>query len=319
MKTYETESFDKVLAEKIDYIEEVINDYLPEERGQQRIIFEAMNYSVLGGGKRIRPMLMMETYLLFGGQYLQWIHPFMVAVELIHNYSLVHDDLPAMDNDEYRRGKKTTHVEYGETIGILAGDGLLNYAFETAIKAYFMIPVNDKDNETDYKDRVAKSLQILANKAGVNGMIGGQVIDTYILEGQSTKGQDKDKLLNSLNHMYSLKTGALIELSMMIGATLAGAEDTQVLQVEEMAKNIGLAFQIQDDVLDVTSTTEKLGKPVLSDERNEKLTYISILGLEKAKEEVAYYSDRSIDIYNEIGEENLFLFDLVNMLINREK
>lgn len=182
-----------------------------------------------------------------------------------------------------------------------------------------MIPVNDKDNETDYKDRVAKSLQILANKAGVNGMIGGQVIDTYILEGQSTKGQDKDKLLNSLNHMYSLKTGALIELSMMIGATLAGAEDTQVLQVEEMAKNIGLAFQIQDDVLDVTSTTEKLGKPVLSDERNEKLTYISILGLEKAKEEVAYYSDRSIDIYNEIGEENLFLFDLVNMLINREK
>ncbi len=319
MNAYKTDNFNKVLEGKIDYIEEIISDYLPEERGKQRIIFEAMNYSVLGGGKRIRPMLMMESYLLFGGEYLEWIHPFMVAIELIHSYSLVHDDLPAMDNDEFRRGKKTTHVEYGETIGILAGDGLLNYAFETAIKAYFNLPTNDSQMEAEYKDRVGKSMQILANKAGTFGMIGGQVIDTYILEGQTIKGQDKDKLLDSLNHMYTLKTSALLELSMMVGATLAGAEDSQVLQIGEMASNIGLAFQIQDDVLDVTSTTKKLGKPVLSDERNEKLTYISLLGLEKAKEEVVYYTDRSIEIYNEIGKENLFLFDLINMLISREK
>lgn len=317
MKAYKTEDFDKVLQEKTNYIEEVIKDYLPEEEGEQKVIFEAMNYSVLAGGKRIRPMLMMETYLLFNGKNLEWIHPFMVAIELIHSYSLVHDDLPAMDNDEYRRGQETTHIKYGETIGILAGDSLLNYAFETAIKAYYNIPLGIE--ESNYKDRVVKALQILANKAGSYGMIGGQVIDTYILEGQTIKGKDTNQLVKSLNHMYNLKTGCLMEASMMIGAILAGANDKQVTQIEDMAGYIGLAFQIQDDILDITSTTEDLGKPIHSDERNEKLTYVSLLGLEKAKEEVTDYSKKSLDIYNNLGKSNPFLYDLIKQLINREK
>lgn len=322
MNKYNSKDYEKVLKEKTEYIEGTIKSYLPKEEGKQKIIFEAMNYSVLNGGKKIRPMLMMESYYLFGGKQVELIHPFMAAIEMIHCYSLVHDDLPAMDNDEYRRGKKTTHVKYGETIGILAGDGLLNYAFETAIKAYYKDGTSyhlDVEETPDYRDRVVKSLQVLAEKAGVYGMIGGQIIDTCILEGQSIEGQDKTELLESLNHMYNLKTGGLIESSMMIGAILGGAIQSQVSQIEEMASNIGLAFQIQDDILDVTSTSETLGKPVLSDERNEKMTYVSLLGLDKAKEEVAYYSGRSLDIYNKIGKSNHFLYDLINQLINREK
>ncbi|NLJ90891.1 MAG: polyprenyl synthetase family protein [Clostridiales bacterium] len=313
MYTYKTENFNNILKEKIDYIEEVISDYLPREEGEQKVIFEAMNYSVLGGGKRIRPMLMMETFLSFGGKDMDIVHSFMMAIEFIHSYSLVHDDLPAMDNDEYRRGKETTHVKFGETIGILAGDGLLNYAFETATGAYF------KTADSQYKDRIIESLQVLGKKSGIYGMIGGQVIDTCILEGQTITDQNKKKLVEELNHMYTLKTGALIQASMMIGAILAGASKEEVALVEEMATNIGLAFQIQDDVLDVTSTTEQLGKPVLSDQRNEKITYVSLLGLDKAKEEVAYYSKKSLDIYKQLGISNPFLYDLINMLINRDK
>lgn len=319
MKKYRTENFSKVLEEKTNYVEEVIREHLPEEEGKQKIIFEAMNYSVLAGGKRLRPMLMMETYILFGGRYLEWIKPFMAAIEFIHSYSLVHDDLPAMDNDEYRRGKKTTHIKYGETIGILTGDGLLNYAFETAINSYYNIPVGKPNEIIEYKDRLVNALQTLATKAGTKGMIGGQVIDTFVLESMSIDGQDKKQLLHSINHMYDLKTSGLIKASMMIGAILAGASEKEVLLVEEMSSNIGIAFQIQDDILDITSTSEKLGKPIKSDQRNEKLTYVSILGLEKAKEEVEFYSKNSLEIYNKIDKSNLFLYDLINKLINRDK
>ncbi len=310
MKKYKTEDFNKVLKEKTNYIEEIIREYLPEEEGKQKIIFEAMNYSVLAGGKRLRPMLMMETYILFGGKHIEWIKPFMAAIEFIHSYSLVHDDLPAMDNDEYRRGKKTTHIKYGEAIGILTGDGLLNYAFETALKSYYNV---------EDKDRFTKALQVLASKAGTKGMIGGQVIDTFVLEGMSIDGQDKKQLLQAINHMYDLKTSSLIKASMMIGAILAGASKKDVLLVEEMSSNIGIAFQIQDDILDITSSSETLGKPIKSDQRNNKLTYVSILGLEKAKKEVASYSKNSLEIYNKINKSNLFLYDLIKTLINREK
>lgn len=313
MYTYKTEDFSNNLKERTDYIEEVISDYLPKEKVKQKLIIEAMNYSVLAGGKRIRPLLMMETYFAFGGNDIDWISPFMAAIEFIHSYSLVHDDLPAMDNDEYRRGKQTTHVKYGETIGILAGDGLLNHAFETATNAYY------DTNDNQCKERTIRSLRVLGDKAGIYGMIGGQVIDTCILEGQKITDQDKNKLVEELNHMYTLKTGALIQASMMIGAILAGASEEQIELVEEMATNIGLAFQIQDDVLDVTSTTEQLGKPVLSDQRNEKITYVALLGLEKAKEEVAFYSEKSLDIYKKLGLSNPFLYDLINMLISRDK
>lgn len=310
MKKYRTEDFNEVLEEKSNYIEEIIREYLPEEEGKHKIIFEAMNYSVLAGGKRLRPMLMMETYILFGGKDLECIKPFMAAIEFIHSYSLVHDDLPAMDNDEYRRGKKTTHIKYGEAIGILTGDGLLNYAFETAVKSYYNI---------EYKDRFISALEVLASKAGTKGMIGGQVIDTFVLEGMSIDGQDKKQLLQAINHMYDLKTSGLIKASMMIGAILAGASKKYVLLIEEMSSNIGIAFQIQDDILDVTSTAETLGKPIKSDQRNEKLTYVSILGLEKAKEEVASFSKNSLEIYKKINKSNLFLYDLLEKLINREK
>ncbi|HHX54949.1 MAG TPA: polyprenyl synthetase family protein, partial [Clostridiales bacterium] len=296
MKKYRTEDFNEVLEKKSNYIEEIIREYLPEEEGIQKIIFEAMNYSVLAGGKRLRPMLMMETYILFGGKDLECIKPFMAAIEFIHSYSLVHDDLPAMDNDEYRRGKKTTHIKYGEAIGILTGDGLLNYAFETAVKSYYNI---------EYKDRFISALEVLASKAGTKGMIGGQVIDTFVLEGMSIDGQDKKQLLQAINHMYDLKTSGLIKASMMIGAILAGASKKYVLLIEEMSSNIGIAFQIQDDILDVTSTAETLGKPIKSDQRNEKLTYVSILGLEKAKEEVASFSKNSLEIYKKINKSNL--------------
>ena len=152
---------------RVDEIEQIIKRYLPAEEGYQKTIMEAMNYSILAGGKRLRPMLMSETYRLFGGKS-KVIEPFMAAMEMIHTYSLVHDDLPAMDNDEYRRGKKTTHAVYGEAMGILAGDALLNYAFETAAKAFDMEP----DNRN-----IGKAMQILATKAGIYGMVGGQVVD----------------------------------------------------------------------------------------------------------------------------------------------
>lgn len=251
--------FMEELQQKVEHINNVLEKFLPAEEGQQRIIFEAMNYSVRAGGKRLRPMLMEETYHMFGGSSAV-IEPFMAAIEMIHTYSLVHDDLPAMDNDEYRRGKKTTHAVYGEAMGILAGDALLNMAYETAAKAFDM-EVADA--------RVARAFTVLAKKAGVYGMVGGQVVDV-----ESEKSDDCPITREKLDFIYRLKTGALIESSMMIGAILAGASSDEVSRVEQIAAKLGLAFQIQDDVLDVTSTLEVLGKPVGSDEKNNKATYV---------------------------------------------
>ena len=254
--------FMEELQQKVEHINNVLEKFLPAEEGQQRIIFEAMNYSVRAGGKRLRPMLMEETYHMFGGSSAV-IEPFMAAIEMIHTYSLVHDDLPAMDNDEYRRGKKTTHAVYGEAMGILAGDALLNMAYETAAKAFDM-EVADA--------RVARAFTVLAKKAGVYGMVGGQVVDV-----ESEKSDDCPITREKLDFIYRLKTGALIESSMMIGAILAGASSDEVSRVEQIAAKLGLAFQIQDDVLDVTSTLEVLGKPVGSDEKNNKATYVALL------------------------------------------
>ena len=255
--------FMEELQQKVEHINNVLEKFLPVEEGQQRIIFEAMNYSVRAGGKRLRPILMEETYHMFGGSSAV-IEPFMAAIEMIHTYSLVHDDLPAMDNDEYRRGKKTTHAVYGEAMGILAGDALLNLAYETAAKAFDM-EVADT--------RVARAFAVLAKKAGVYGMVGGQVVDV-----ESEKSDDCSITREKLDFIYRLKTGALIESSMMIGAILAGASSDEVSRVEQIAAKLGLAFQIQDDVLDVTSTLEVLGKPVGSDEKNNKATYVTFEG-----------------------------------------
>lgn len=295
-------NFKEEMTHRITWIEEVIKRFLPEENGYQKTLFEAMNYSVLAGGKRIRPMLMLETYRLFGGVDTLVLEPFIAAIEMIHTYSLVHDDLPAIDNDEYRRGRKTTHVVYGEDMAILAGDGLLNYAYEVACSAF--------DHTKDYKT-VADALKILTSKPGIYGMIGGQVVDVQA----NNKQVEKDKL----DFIYRLKTGALIEASMLIGATLAGASKEKLNIIGNLALDVGLAFQIQDDILDVTSTTQTLGKPVQSDMKNHKTTYVTIEGIEKAKEDVENISNRALLALESLTEKNEFLYSLIKELITREK
>ena len=294
----------KEIAYKASDADRMIYRVLPAEKGYQKTVFQAMNYSVLAGGKRIRPILMLETYKLFGGSN-KAIESFVAAIEMIHTYSLVHDDLPAMDDDELRRGKLTTHAKFGEAMGVLAGDGLLNYAFEIAL---------DTLDETKGADNraVIRSLKVLAKKAGIYGMIGGQVVD---VEAEKQYGISK----NRLDFIYELKTGALIEATMMIGAILGGATDEEVEQIEDVAKKIGLAFQIQDDVLDVIGETETIGKSVGSDEKNQKATYVVLEGLEKAKQEVADLTDDAIAILQELPYENPFLTELLRWMVLRDK
>ncbi len=290
------------IARRAKEIETIIAKYLPKESGYQKTVIEAMNYSILAGGKRLRPMLMQETYRMFGGKS-DVIEPFLAAIEMIHTYSLIHDDLPAMDNDEYRRGRKTTHVVYGEAMGILAGDGLLNYAFETAILAIQKEPQNAN---------VPKALAVLAKKAGIYGMIGGQTVDIET-------DQSKEVTREQLDFIYRLKTSALIEASMLIGAILAGATKNEQNEMQQIATKIGLAFQIQDDILDVTSTTETLGKPVGSDEKNQKATYVTYEGIDKAKADVERLSKEAVEKMNGLVVRNEFLTELLLSLIHREK
>ena len=297
-------NWENKLQERVAEVEAIIHKYLPEEKGYQKTVLEAMKYSVLAGGKRLRPMLMQETYRLFGGTG-SVVEPFMAAMEMIHTYSLVHDDLPAMDNDEYRRGRKTTHVVYGEGMAILAGDGLLNYAFETALKAFDIEPGNPY---------LGKALQILAKKAGVYGMIGGQTADI------EAEDMDQSKVTNELLlFIHENKTAALIQSSMMIGAILAGACEETVKAVEKIAYNVGIAFQIQDDILDITSSLEVLGKMTGSDEKNNKVTYVTLNGMEKSKEDVEKLSKEAISLLDSFETENEFLNQLIEQLITREK
>ena len=295
-------NFKETYQRKVEAIESVLRVYLPKPEGYQAVIMEAMEYSLMAGGKRLRPMLMQETYGLLGGNS-QAIEPFMAAIEMIHTYSLVHDDLPAMDNDDYRRGRKTTHIVYGEDMGILTGDALLNCAFETAAKAF--------DIEPEQSRRIGKAIQILSSKAGIYGMIGGQVVDVKSA-GEVISGE-------KLDFIYKLKTGALIEASMMIGAILAGADAKQVDAVEAIAGKIGLAFQIQDDILDVTSTEEVLGKPIHSDEKNEKTTYVTWKGLEEAKALVEKISHEAVQLLMSLKPKNEYLPQLLESLIDRDK
>ena len=296
-------NFKEELQNRVEHIETILQEYLPNEEGWQKSVIEAMNYSVLAGGKRLRPMLMEETYRLFGGQGKE-IEPFMAAIEMIHTYSLVHDDLPAMDNDEYRRGRKTTHVVYGEAMAILAGDGLLNYAFETALKSFEM------GGNAQSK---AQALTVLARKAGIYGMIGGQTAD---IEAENLG----DKVTQEhLMFIHAHKTSALIEAAMMIGAILAGADDRQIAEVEKAAYEIGIAYQIQDDILDVTSTLEMLGKPIGSDARNHKTTYVTLKGLDEAQKEQRELSEHAVDTIRNMGYTNDFLMELITSLVTRQK
>ena len=295
-------NFKEEYQKRTELIEDILQKYLPEQTGYQKVIMEAMEYSLMAGGKRLRPMLMRESFELFGGKGKR-IEPFMAAIEMIHTYSLVHDDLPAMDNDDYRRGRKTTHVVNGEDMGILAGDALLNYAFETACTAFELEPENSL--------MIGRALKILADKAGIYGMIGGQVVDVKE-SGRRITG-------DVLDFIYRLKTGALIEASVMVGAVLAGASDEEVSKIEEIAGKVGMAFQIQDDILDVTSTTEMLGKPVHSDEKNEKTTYVTLRGIDESREEVKRLTSEALDTLKGMQNEDMFLNELLEWLVYREK
>ena len=296
------EEFTIQMKMKVAEIEELLKRYLPEAEGYQKVIMEAMEYSLMAGGKRLRPMLMQETCRLFGEEP-ETLKPFMAALEMIHTYSLVHDDLPAMDNDEYRRGRKTTHIVYGEDMGILAGDALLNYAFETAVKAFVLEP---EDSLT-----IGNAIRVLGEKAGIYGMLGGQVIDVK----ETGHAVSKDVL----DTIYELKTGALIEAAMMIGAILGGASQEEVKTVERIASLVGLAFQVQDDILDVISTQEELGKPIHSDEKNEKTTYVTLLGIDDAKKVVEEKSEEAISLLRTLPNENPYLEELLMELIHRKK
>ncbi len=296
-------NYNEQLKLKVEDINRVIREYLPKEEGMQHRVIEAANYSVEAGGKRVRPLIMLETYKLFGGDNESEVYPFMAALECIHSYSLVHDDLPAMDNDDYRRGRLTTHKKYGEDFGILAGDALLNYAYEIMLSSITKLTADKVVN-------AVRAAQIIAYKAGIYGMVGGQSLDVWLTD----KSMD-DK---QLDFIFNLKTGALIEAAFMAGAVLAGADESAVADIEKAGNKVGVAFQIKDDILDVTSTQEKLGKPVFSDEKNNKTTYVTLYGMDKADRDVEALSKEAVDIINKYGN-NDFLVSLILKLINREK
>ena len=295
-------NFKTELEQEVGFINDIIEKFLPDETGIDKKIMEAMNYSVNAGGKRIRPMLMLEVYKLCGGNNFLEVYPFMAALEFIHSYSLVHDDLPAMDNDDYRRGRLTTHKVFGEDFGILAGDGLLNHAYEIMAKALI-----EGEGEIDKK---AKAMEIIARKAGIYGMVGGQAVDVELTGKPLTEEQ--------LDFIFRLKTGALIEAAFLAGGYLAGCDDETASKLEKAAALIGFAFQIRDDILDVTGSLEELGKPVFSDEKNNKTTYVTLYGLEKSEMDVESMSNEAVNIIKSIGN-NDFLEKLVCNLINRNK
>ncbi|MDE7366361.1 MAG: polyprenyl synthetase family protein [Lachnospiraceae bacterium] len=289
------------LKKRVEEIEAVIHAYMPVAEGHAKTVIEAMNYTMDAGGKRLRPMLMQETYRMLGGNE-NIVEPFMAAIEMIHTYSLIHDDLPALDNDDYRRGRKTAHKVYGEAMAILAGDGLLNYAYETAAKAFDM---------TEDLSTVVRAYTVLTQKPGIYGMIGGQTADVELTGKPLTE--------EVLEYIYDNKTGALIEASMMIGAILAGAAGDTVTKIQQLAGIVGRAFQIQDDILDIEGTEEELGKPLHSDEENGKTTYVTLYGLEQAKAEVVQLSQEAVALLDNIPGENPFLRELILSLIQRRK
>lgn len=299
-------NFKEELEKRTKEAEEIIKSYLPREEGFAKKMAEAMNYSMLSGGKRLRPIFMREVYQMFGGKG-RVIEPFMAAMEMIHTHSLIHDDLPALDNDEYRRGRKTTHTVYGEAAAILAGDALLNYAYETAFCGFDFI---DETNPEEWK-RVAKALKVLGKKTGIYGMLGGQSVDVE----NDKKALDKE----TLDYIYENKTSALIECAMTIGAILAGASKEQIQEVETIAGKIGIAFQIQDDILDVTGTMEELGKAVGSDEKNHKTTYVTLEGIKKAGEDVKQLTNEALNLLLELPGEQEFLRELLLSLCTRRK
>ncbi|MBQ7521267.1 MAG: polyprenyl synthetase family protein [Clostridia bacterium] len=245
-------------------IEENLQKYIPSKNVTERNLIQSMEYSLTAGGKRIRPLLVLEFCQLCGGVVEEAL-PLACAVEMIHTYSLIHDDLPCMDNDDYRRGKLSNHKVFGEDIALLSGDALQSLAFQTATSGV----------TTENAYRVARAVNNLAYYCGACGMVGGQVIDI--------EHENKMADITILREMDSKKTSAIIKSACEMGCIIAGADDTAIENAKIFGESIGLAFQIQDDILDVTANPEILGKPVGSDKENQKSTYVSLLGIEKCK------------------------------------
>ena len=305
MKMVRSVNFKEELETKTREADRVVRSFLPEAKGFPAQMIEAMNYSVAAGGKRIRPILVMEAFRMFGGRGdTAW--PFMAAIEMVHTHSLIHDDLPAIDNDDYRRGKKTTHAVYGEALGILSGDALLNYAYETALSSLA---------DGKQTDRKIRALRILANKSGVYGMLGGQSVDV-----QNEKMGSLSLSSQELDYIYLHKTSALLEASLEMGAVLAGAGEREAAAMEQIGRKTGLAFQIRDDILDLTSSLEELGKQTGSDLKNNKVTYVSLNGMEESEKEVRRLSEEALQELKGLAENrNGFLECLVEDLITRKK
>lgn len=288
--------FKKELDRKINVVNEQLHKYLAVRYPE--IIFEAMGYSVFAGGKRLRPVLMLSACEAEGGLE-EDILPFACALEMIHTYSLIHDDLPEMDNDDFRRGKPTCHKKFDQGIAVLAGDGLLTYAFEIMLKKACV----------DFDSKYVKAAENTARMSGSEGMLVGQVVDV-VSEG---KAIDKD----TLSYIHKNKTGGLIKAALMNGAVIAGADESVVRKYELMGDKLGLAFQIMDDILDVTSTEETLGKPVFSDEKNHKVTYVTMYGLEKAEEEYLKLCKEVNALAGQLGGEGCFMQAYCESLVNR--
>lgn len=289
--------FKNWLNEKTNIVDEYLSKKITRKNNSQKIIYEAMNYSLLSGGKRLRPVLLIGSYELFKDNINEAL-PFACAMEMIHTYSLIHDDLPAMDNDDYRRGKLSNHKKFGEANAILAGDALLNKAFEVGLEAAIYLNTQN----------VLKALKIIADSSGTEGMIGGQVTD---MEGNISS-------IEELKYMYSLKTGAIIKSSVIAGATLAGASNEEIDALEIYSEKIGIAFQIEDDILDVTSTQEKLGKAIGSDAANNKITYLTFKSIDEARSDVDKFTQEAIKSLALFGDKATYLIELAKYLTNRE-
>jgi geranylgeranyl diphosphate synthase type II len=323
-------AFDDELRKSQEQAEQTVERYLPEIKASPGRLAETMRYSVLAGGKRVRPILLLQSYAMYGGCDDTLAGPFAAAIEMIHTSSLIHDDLPDIDNDDWRRGRKTTHAVYGPALGILSGDALLNYAYETAMKALDEPndagpqKSSDEHDDTDlqtgsdkYRERtarVASALRILMQKTGMYGMLGGQSLDVEN-EKNNVLSIDRD----TLDFIYLHKTAALIEAPLMIGAVLAGAPETDVRTLEQVGRRAGLAFQIRDDVLDATETTEEIGKPAGSDEKNGKTTYVTLFGADGAAAEAERLTEEASAMMDSLPAAGGFLREYLIRLASRRK
>jgi hypothetical protein len=288
-----------------ELINSYIYEYLCNEEDLSKTVRKAMNEAVKNGGKRVRPLLMLETYKLISkNEDISFVVPFMAAIEFIHTFSLIHDDLPCIDNDELRRGQKSTWARFGEDMAVLAGDALSVEAFDIIAKAM------EKEEDMSRLKLMTRAFSILSDKTGINGMIGGQTVDV------EKTGRDLTK--EELEYIYRLKTGALIEASMTIGAVLAGATNEETNIIKKIALNIGMAFQVKDDILDEVSSSKELGKPVHSDENNNKNTYVKIYGLENSKKYLEDLSSEAISMLDVFSGNKENMKNIINWLIDRK-